>query len=167
MKATETEHEAKRWLAGNDWDLAIIDLFLREGSGLHAGSRFGLTDLGGNDGGYGDLLQIGDGSAGQNTLAEVPRGLTLEHLYVHGDPLVGQKRCIALNAAAVTIRDSFIADCKTVGQDSQAIGGWNGTGPYKIVNNHLAGAGENVMFGGADPAMRRTSMATFERFRLP
>jgi DNA-binding NarL/FixJ family response regulator len=32
---TDTEHEAKRWLAGNDWDLAIIDLFLREGSGLN------------------------------------------------------------------------------------------------------------------------------------
>ena len=32
---TETEHEAKRWLAGNDWDLAIIDLFLREGSGMN------------------------------------------------------------------------------------------------------------------------------------
>jgi DNA-binding NarL/FixJ family response regulator len=31
----ETEHEAKRWLARNDWDLAIMDLFLREGSGLH------------------------------------------------------------------------------------------------------------------------------------
>jgi two-component system, OmpR family, response regulator len=31
----ETEHEAKRWLARNDWDLAIIDLFLREGSGLN------------------------------------------------------------------------------------------------------------------------------------
>lgn len=32
---TDTEHEAKRWLAANDWDLAIIDLFLREGSGLN------------------------------------------------------------------------------------------------------------------------------------
>ena len=32
---TETEHEAKRWLAANDWDLVIIDLFLREGSGLN------------------------------------------------------------------------------------------------------------------------------------
>lgn len=33
----ETEHEGKRWLAENDgsWDLAIIDLFLREGSGLN------------------------------------------------------------------------------------------------------------------------------------
>jgi two-component system, OmpR family, response regulator len=32
---TESEHEAKRWLAQNDWDLAIIDLFLREGSGMN------------------------------------------------------------------------------------------------------------------------------------
>lgn len=32
---TETEHEARRWLARNEWDLAIIDLFLREGSGLN------------------------------------------------------------------------------------------------------------------------------------
>ncbi|HSV47786.1 MAG TPA: response regulator [Ramlibacter sp.] len=33
----DTEHEGKKWLAQNDadWDLAIIDLFLREGSGLN------------------------------------------------------------------------------------------------------------------------------------
>ena len=32
----ETEHEGKRWLAGNEvWDLAIVDLFLREGSGMN------------------------------------------------------------------------------------------------------------------------------------
>jgi len=33
----ETEHEGKRWLEQNDdeWDLAIVDLFLREGSGLN------------------------------------------------------------------------------------------------------------------------------------
>jgi DNA-binding NarL/FixJ family response regulator len=32
----ETEHEGKRWLAQNDdWELAIVDLFLREGSGMN------------------------------------------------------------------------------------------------------------------------------------
>ena len=32
----ETENEAKGWLAKNDgqWDLAIVDLFLKQGSGL-------------------------------------------------------------------------------------------------------------------------------------
>jgi DNA-binding NarL/FixJ family response regulator len=35
--AAETELEGKKWLARNDayWDLAIIDLFLKEGSGLN------------------------------------------------------------------------------------------------------------------------------------
>ena len=32
---TESEHEARRWLGANAWDLAIIDLFLREGSGMN------------------------------------------------------------------------------------------------------------------------------------
>ena len=33
----DTEQEGKRWLAQNNgvWDLAIVDLFLREGSGLN------------------------------------------------------------------------------------------------------------------------------------
>jgi DNA-binding NarL/FixJ family response regulator len=31
----ETEQEARRWLQSNDeWDLAIVDLFLKQGSGL-------------------------------------------------------------------------------------------------------------------------------------
>lgn len=32
----ETENEGKSWLAdaGNEWDLAIVDLFLKQGSGL-------------------------------------------------------------------------------------------------------------------------------------
>ena len=110
-------------------------------------------EFGANQNGYGDILQIGDGSSAQNSLDKVPHHLTLDHLYIHGDPLVGQKRCIALNAASVTIRDSHIADCKGVGFDTQAIGGWNGPGPYVIENNYLEGAGENVMFGGADPAI--------------
>jgi two-component system OmpR family response regulator len=33
----ETEGEGKQWLAANDdyWDLAIVDLFLKEGNGLN------------------------------------------------------------------------------------------------------------------------------------
>ena len=35
--SAETEYEGKKWLARNDsyWDLAIVDLFLKEGSGLN------------------------------------------------------------------------------------------------------------------------------------
>ena len=106
-----------------------------------------------NQGGYGDIIQLGDGSSAQNSAHLVPHTLLLSHLYIHGDPLLGQKRGIALNAAAVTIRDSYISDIKGVGIDTQAIGGWNGPGPYVIENNYLEAAGENVLFGGADPAI--------------
>ena len=109
-------------------------------------------EFGATQNGYGDIIQLGDGSKAQNTVARV-RANVLSHLYVHGDRLLGQKRCVALNAMAVTIRDSYISDCKGVGNDTQAIGGWNGPGPYLIDNNYLEGAGENVLFGGADPAI--------------
>lgn len=32
---SDNEHDARRWLLENDWDVAIIDLFLRVGSGMN------------------------------------------------------------------------------------------------------------------------------------
>jgi len=93
-----------------------------------------------NQSGLNDLIQIGDGSSAQNSMTLVPHHISLDHVYVHGDRYVGQKRCIALNAGNVTIRDSHISDCKGVGQDTQAICGWNGPGPYTIENNYLEAA---------------------------
>ena len=49
--------------------------------------------------------------------------------------------------------NSYISDIKAVNADSQAINGYNGAGPFTIENNYLEGAGENVLFGGADPAV--------------
>ena len=101
--------------------------------------------------GYGDIVQLGDGSKAQSELAQVPYELVLDHLYIHGDPLYGQKRGVALNGAAVTIRNCYISDIKTVGADAQAIGGWNGPGPFSIENNYLEAAAENFLLGGSDP----------------
>src|SRR3954449_12915915 len=64
---------------------------------------------------------------------------------------LGQKRGISLNSSDTTIKNSYISDCKAVGQDSQAITGFNRPGNYLIENNHLEGAAETVMFGGSDP----------------
>lgn len=127
--------------------------------------RLQLLEFKANKDGYGDIIQLGDGSGKQNTLAAVPHDLELDRVYVHGDTLVGQKRCVALNASAVTIRESFISDCKAVGQEAQALAGWNGPGPYWIEHNYLEGAGENVLFGGADPAIAglAASDVTFRR----
>jgi hypothetical protein len=117
------------------------------------GWRIALIEFQANRGGSGEIIALGDGSAAQRTLDRVPSDLTLDHLYVHGVPGRGQKRGIALNSARTTIRGCYVSDIKAVGQDSQAIGGWNGPGPYVIEHNVLEAAGENVMFGGGDPSI--------------
>ncbi len=99
-----------------------------------------------------DLVTLGDGSSAQRTLDVVPHHLVVEQCYIHGAP-GGQKRGIALNSASTRIADSSIVDIKGVGLDTQAIASWNGPGPYTIENNLLEGAGENLLFGGADPAI--------------
>ncbi len=104
-----------------------------------------------------DLILLGSGypaeEGGQSTLEDVPHHLVLDRVYVHGWPDASLKRGIALNSAATEIVNSYIAEVKVAGQDTQAIGGWNGPGPFRIVNNYLEAAGENVMFGGAPPTI--------------
>ena len=103
--------------------------------------------------GSGDIITLGDGSSAQKTLEEVPSDLILDRVLIRGDPAKGQKRGIALNSGATTIRNSYVADIKAAGQESQAIAGWNGPGPYVIENNYLEAAGVNLLIGGADPSI--------------
>jgi hypothetical protein len=103
--------------------------------------------------GGGDLITLGDGSSAQTALSQAPHDLVVDRLYIHGDAAKGQKRGIALNSASTTVTGSYISDIKLAGQDSQAICGWNGPGPFTITNNYLEAAGENIMFGGSDPAI--------------
>ena len=110
-----------------------------------------LLEFQANAQGQGDIITLGDGSSSQNTLAVVPHDLIVDRVYVHGDPTFGQKRGIALNSAATTIKNSYVSGIASPWQDAQAIGGWNGPGPFTIANNYLEASTENVMFGGADP----------------
>lgn len=98
-----------------------------------------------------NLVQLG---AEERSTGKLPHHIVFERCYVHGDPRMGARRGIALNSRATAVLDSHLSDFKEVGADSQAIAGWNGSGPFALVNNHLEAAGENVMFGGADPSIR-------------
>lgn len=77
--------------------------------------------------------------------------LILDRSFVHGNSRVDFQRCVQLNAASSAIIDSFLGGCHSKRYDSQAIAVWNTNGPLKIANNYLAGAGENLMIGGATP----------------
>lgn len=104
------------------------------------------------------LVQLG---ANTQKSADVPHHLIFDRCYLHGGER-GARRGIALNSSHTAVIDSYLADFKTVGEDAQAIAGWNGPGPFKIVNNYLEGAGENVLFGGGDPSIRELVPADIE-----
>jgi len=113
--------------------------------------RLQLLELLPTEGGAGDIVTLGDGGAAQKELSQVPHDLAIDRCYIHGDATTGQKRGIALNSAATTITNSYISDIKAIGQDTQAIAGWNGPGPYTVETNYLEAAGENFILGGSDP----------------
>ena len=125
---------------------------LRTAAGAHHW-RLLFLEFPSNELGQGEIVRFGEGSSEQRMLAQVPYEIEMDRVYIHGDPLYGQKRGIALNGRSITIRNSYVADIKAVDVDSQAIGGWNGPGPFTIENNFLEGAGENVLLGGSDPAI--------------
>ena len=124
---------------------------LRTAPGTRGWRLLGIEFVG--NGQAGDIVTLGDGSNAQRDREDLPGDLLLDRVLMRGDPERGQKRGIALNSGATTIRNSYIADIKANGQESQAIAGWNGSGPYVIENNFLEAAGVNILFGGADPAI--------------
>jgi hypothetical protein len=118
--------------------------------GTHHYRLIGLEITAPEDVGTNDLVTLGDGSPAQTTLAGVASDIVIDRCYIHGAPHQKIKRGVALNSARSAIIDSYMSELHTSAQDSQAIGGWNGPGPYKIVNNFLSASTENIMFGGAD-----------------
>ena len=89
----------------------------------------------------------------EKTAEDQPNNLIFDRCYVHGDSVAGSRRGFLTNGAYISIIDSYVSDCKEDGADSQALACYSTTGPIKIVNNYLEGAGENVIFGGSDPSI--------------
>ena len=98
----------------------------------------------------------------QASLADTPRNLIIDRSYIHGQPQTNTFRGVLLNSAQSAVIDSHVSEIHVNGFDSQAILGFNGPGPFKIVNNRLEASGENIMFGGADPKAQALSPADIE-----
>ena len=98
------------------------------------------------------LIELGDGSTTgqQRSLDAVPHDLEFDRVLVRArDDQTAVQRGFALNSASTSITNSYVSGIKWAGVDTQAVGGWNGPGPYLIENNYLEASGENVLFGGA------------------
>ncbi|MDQ3486239.1 MAG: right-handed parallel beta-helix repeat-containing protein [Acidobacteriota bacterium] len=99
--------------------------------------------------GYETLVELG-----HDTTAPPVTDIVFDRVYVHGHPEKGQKRGIALNGARMDILNSYVSEIMAVNADSQAVAGYHGAGPFRIINNHLEATGENILFGGVDPAVQ-------------
>jgi hypothetical protein len=100
-----------------------------------------------------DLVRFGESRHEQKTLDAVPHHLVIDRCYIHGFDTQDVQRGVSINSAETTVSNSYISEIHGVGYDTQAIAGWNGPGPFHIINNYLEGAGENILFGGADPGI--------------
>jgi Calx-beta domain len=96
-----------------------------------------------------DLIELGSG--GQTTVSQVPHDLILDRCLIRAFPTQPLKLGVALNSIETTITNCYIAGFKRTDQDAQAIAGFNGPGPFHIINNYLEASGENLMFGGGKP----------------
>jgi hypothetical protein len=124
---------------------------IRTAAGAHHW-RLMLLEIGPTGTASSDIVVFGDATPSQAGEAQ-PHDLVVDRCYIHGDPVRGQKRGIALNSGSTTVVYSYISDIKSASQDAQAIAGWSGTGPFLVENNYLEASGENFMLGGATPAV--------------
>ena len=127
--------------------------------GAHHYRFFGI-EMSPSTGGF--LLNVALIGSHESSLALQPHHIIFDRCYLHGDPDRGSRRGIALNAAHSAVIGCWISDFKEERADTQAIAGWNGAGPIRIEGNYLEAAGENLMFGGADPAVRGLVPADIE-----
>ena len=98
----------------------------------------------------------------ESTTAAIPTDIIIDRCYVHGHQDWEGRRGIKINSRRTSIINSYISRIHQLGYDTQAVAGWNGPGPFKIVNNYLEAAGENLMFGGALPTVNGLIAADIE-----
>lgn len=108
-----------------------------------------------------------DGDQMVSALAVSPESGPVDHIvfdrvWMHGEAQVETTRALSLTGMSyVAVVDSFFTDFHCVAvtgscTDSQVLGTGGGrspSGPFKVVNNFLEAAGENILFGGAPATM--------------
>ncbi len=125
---------------------------LRADPGAHGYRLVGL-DVGA-DAAVSQLTNLVELGAGNNAaLAAQPSDIVIDRCYLHGNDSGNFRRGVALNGVRLAVIGSYVSNFHDANTDSQALAGWNGTGPFKIVDNYLEAASENIMFGGGDPSI--------------
>jgi hypothetical protein len=94
------------------------------------------------------------GASDYKTLSQFPHHLIFDRCYVHTTGLNKARRGFALNSGETWVINSYVSGFAGAGDETQAVAGWNGPGPFHIINNFLQAGGEVVFFGGTDPSIQ-------------
>ena len=130
---------------------------------IQAGARqwrlVGLEVTISNGSPHATLIRIGSGA--ETTVGQLATNIVLDRVYLHSFSTAlsaGLKFGVQMNGAKIALLDSYVDDMKAApnqilsGDDGESKGviAWNGSGPFKIVNNFIQAAAINVLFGGSD-----------------
>jgi hypothetical protein len=103
---------------------------------------------------------LGDGS--ETALADLPHDFIFDRCYLHGNPGLDAKTGLVFNGSNMTAENNYISEFHSTWFDTAALGGWSGPGPFKIINNYLEAAGENLFWGGAAGSIPGVVPSDFE-----
>ena len=86
-----------------------------------------------------------------DAINKIPHHITFDRCYIHAraDQTGRVRSGVTLNGRNLEVLNSYISGFRLKGDESQAIVAWDAPGPFRIINNYLEAAGENVLFGGA------------------
>jgi hypothetical protein len=85
--------------------------------------------------------------------AQLPSNIIFDRDFILGLSNTNTTHGIGMDGAYVAIVDSYCDEIHAVGYDSQCFFSYNGAGPFLIQNNFIEAGAEDIMFGGADPAI--------------
>jgi hypothetical protein len=113
------------------------------------GLRFGVST---SVGSVSELVSLGQGdTAIQQSASQCPSNIGLDRCWIDAHP-----GCETRHAVELHCKNGFVIDCGfgpdihvTTYSESHAICGYNGPGPYRIVNNGIVGGSQSIFFGGA------------------
>ncbi len=110
-------------------------------------------DTVGTNNGLVTLGLLADGNTSISVQSQLPAYVIFDRIYIHGLSTSNTKRGLQMDGQSIGVVDSYCDEIHNNGQDSQCFASWNGVGPYLIQNDFVQAGAENILFGGADPAI--------------
>lgn len=111
--------------------------------------RFIGIKFAGASGATGGIIRIG---SGESSASNLPHHIIIDRCLVQAHSTGGQ-RGIAGNGNYIAVIDSSVWGWVSTSAETQAFHCYNGEGPILLENNYFEASGENIFFGGQDPAI--------------